>query len=283
VSGAPTYAQRRLGGELRQLRTKAGMSLEGAAATFAWSKSKLSRIETAKLAISRHDMARLAILYGASPTESARLSNWASRKSRRYTWWSEYSDVVSATYEEFISLENEASAIHLANSSVIPGLLQSRGYAHTVTTGGPFIPDPDIAEALVDIRMKRQSVLTDGRLVLVSATVSEAALLMDLGSPDLLREQLDHLLEIGNLPNVDIRVVPLNSAYGAFIGGLTLFDFDHELEPSVVYAEYHGGMAPKESDREVRQYRRHIRHIHDHALFPEESRRMISLRLKELE
>ncbi|WP_424642185.1 helix-turn-helix domain-containing protein [Embleya sp. AB8] len=282
MSAVPTYAQRRLGGELRQLRAKAGLSLEGAAGAFHWSKSKLSRIETAKLPISRHDMNRLAILYGASAEELARLENWAARKPQSYTWWSEYSDVISSTYEEFITLEAQATEIHLVNSSVVPGILQVRGYAHAITTSGPFIPDPDIADALVDVRLKRQSVLTEASPVLVSATLSATALHINLGDPRLLREQLRHLLEVGDLPNVEMRIIPLDSPLGAFIGGLTLFEFEHKQEPSVVYIEYHGGMTPKESNREVRQYRRHIQHLHQNALSPDESRKLINRRLEDL-
>jgi transcriptional regulator with XRE-family HTH domain len=278
----PTYAQRRLGGELRQLRSKAGLSLEAVAGKFNWSKSKLSRIETAKLSISRHDMSRLAILYGASIEEIARLENWATRKAHPYAWWDEYSDIVSSSYEEFISLEAQAAEIRLVNSNVVPGLLQARGYAHAITTSGPFIPDPDIADALVDVRMKRQDVLTEENPVLVSATMSATALHIDLGDPRLLQEQLRHLLEIGELPNVEIRIIPLNSPLGAFIGGLTLFEFDHRQEPSVVYIEYHGGMTPKESDREVRQYRRHIQHLHENALPPHASKELITQRLGSL-
>jgi transcriptional regulator with XRE-family HTH domain len=278
----PTYAQRRLGGELRQLRAKAGLSLEGAAGAFCWSKSKLSRIETAKLPISRHDISRLAKLYEASDEEIARLENWAARKTQSYMWWNEYSDVVSSAYEEFISLEEQATDIQLVNSSVVPGLLQARGYAHAITTSGPFIPDPDIVDALVDVRMKRQRVLTGDNPVTVSATISATALYVDPGEPTLLRDQLRHLLTIGSLPNVEIKVIPLDSPLGAFIGGLTLFEFDHEHEPSVVYVEYHGGMIPKESDREVRQYRRHIEHIHQHALSTLDSQKLIAERLENL-
>lgn len=275
MTTAPTYAQRRLGSELRRLRNRAGLSLEEVASAFSWSLSKLSRIENAKLSISPVDLNRLAIHCNATDDELARLANWSTQKARPSRWWKSYSSMINTTYEEFISLEDQAAHIHLVDASVIPGILQSRGYAHAITNSGPFIPDPDIAEILVEVRMRRQQLLTGKNAIRVSATLSASALQITMGSARVLNEQLDHLLAISNLANVELRIVPLDSPLAAFNGGLTLFDFDHEHEPSIVYIEYHGGMTYQEGTREVRRYRRYIEYLHQHALPAAESRQLL--------
>jgi len=259
------------------------LSLDEAAGAFAWSLSKLSRIETAKLSISPVDLNRLAIHCGATDDELARLANWVNQKPQAARWWKNYSDTINATYEEFISLEAQAAHIHVVDSSVIPGLLQSRNYAHAVTNCGPYIPDPDVAETLVEVRMKRQELLTRKDAARLAVTISATALQIDMGLPDLLNGQLKKLVEMSEFPNIDMRIVPLDSPFSVFRGGLTLFDFDHEHEPGIIYIEYHGGMTLQEESREVRRYRRHIEHLHNNAMTPEESRRLLVDKMRSLQ
>lgn len=282
VPTAPTYAQRRLGSELRRLRTRAGLKLEETASAFTWSLSKLSRIETAHLSISPLDMTRLAKYCGATDDELARLTNWATQRPHPSRWWKEYSSAINSTYEEFISLEDQARHIHLVDSNVIPGLFQAQSYARAITECGPFVPDPDIIDVLVEVRMARKRLIFGDDAVKVSATMSATALQINMGSPSILNDQLNHLLKVSNLPNIDLRIMPTSSPCGAFNGGLTLFDFEIEHEPSVVYIEYQGGMTAREETREVRRYRRHIDHLHQCSLSVEASHQVIIDHLERL-
>ncbi|MYW03772.1 DUF5753 domain-containing protein [Streptomyces sp. SID3343] len=144
----------------------------------------------------------------------------------------------------------------------------------------PFVPDPDQAEALVRVRMRRQKLLTDD--VAVSVTIAAALLYVYTGGRHVLEGQLRHLLELGELPNVEIRVIPFESAACPIEGGITVFDFDNEHEPSVAVSEDQGGLAIRDGDIEIRRYRRALDHLKSHALTPADTQSFIRRRLEEL-
>ncbi|MYW03773.1 helix-turn-helix domain-containing protein [Streptomyces sp. SID3343] len=66
----PTYARRRLGLELKRLRLRVNLTGESVTETCGWSHTKIVRIETAKVSLSRHDLGKLCGLYDASESES---------------------------------------------------------------------------------------------------------------------------------------------------------------------------------------------------------------------
>ncbi|MEU8137220.1 helix-turn-helix domain-containing protein [Streptodolium elevatio] len=281
MPATPSYARRRLGAALKSLRGGTGMSLENVAEVCGWDKSKLSRIENARVSLSRHDLHKLIDLYEAPCEELRRLETWME-DSRGPRWWTEYADILTAPYEELISLEGEASTIYTVNSCLIPGLLQSSAYAHATIMGSPFVPDIDDADALTQLRMKRQRILTGESPVEFTAIVSEASLHAEIGGVEVLRGQLEHLLVLGRLQNVQIRVVPFSATASTLVGAFTLVDFAGASEPSVVYVEYHGGAQFKDGERDVRRYRRSVEHVCGHALGGDESLQLIASRLEAL-
>ncbi|MYW00575.1 DUF5753 domain-containing protein [Streptomyces sp. SID3343] len=179
-------------------------------------------------------------------------------------------------------MESQCSGILAANAGLILGLLQTRGYATALIGSGSMIPDPDRAEALVDIRMKRQRILQGENPTTVRALVSESALGCEIGGRDVLRGQLAHLLELIELPNVTIQVLLTSSPASAYNGGLTMFDFSGPHDPSALFIEYHGGMLIKEDDRDLRRYRRHIEYLFADALSTDESRSHIAARMRSI-
>ncbi|MFF7246810.1 helix-turn-helix domain-containing protein [Embleya sp. NPDC008237] len=275
----PTYARRRLGAELRRLRVRAALTGESVAETCGWSHTKVVRIETAKVSLSRHDLSRLCGLYEATEDETARLEGWRE-DTRGSRWWLEYESILSARLQEYISLEAQASSIHAAGSSVMPGLLQSRGYAQALFDTAPLVPDPDEADVLLEVRMRRQKLLAGD--VTVSVTMAAALLYVYTGGREVLRGQLEHLLKIGKLPNVELHVVPFESASRPIEGGITLFDFASAHEPSVAVSEHQGGLVIRDGDIEVRRFRRILDHLKMHALSAEATESLIRRRLEEL-
>ncbi|WP_436777001.1 helix-turn-helix domain-containing protein [Yinghuangia sp. YIM S09857] len=281
MAGAPNYARRRLGSEMRRLRLEADLSGEDAADACGWDKSKISRIENARVAVSRHDLHVLCRLYGADTGASTRLEGWLT-DTRGPRWWSGYTDVISSSYEELIELEGQASEIRTANANLVPGLLQCKSYAAAVFSTGPMIPDPDRADALLEVRMKRQRVLAREDPVKLTAVIAESVLRCEIGGRAGLADQLRHLLEVGSQPNVRIRVLPSASTASAFIGGITLFDFPDNDDLGVLFIEYHGGMLVKDDGRDIRRSRRHLDYLFANALSEEASRQHIAGRLKDL-
>ncbi|WP_406285833.1 helix-turn-helix domain-containing protein [Embleya sp. NBC_00896] len=276
----PSHARRRLGVELRRLRTEAALTVDQVVRRLEWSRTKLIRIESAKVSLTRHDLLRLCHLYDADKDEVRRVEGWLE-ETNSFRWWQAYSHVMTATLEEFIALESQAARIHTANSGVFPGLLQAPEYARSVFDAGPHVPDPDAADALVELRVRRQRILDEEDVEIV-ATIGAGLLYAEVGGPDVLREQLRHLTAVMDRPNVEVRVIPFSAQRAVLTGGIVLFDFPEDVDPSVVYTEYEAGMDAKDSVLDVRRFRRLLNHLRSSALSPEDTRKCIATRLEDL-
>ncbi|MYW00351.1 helix-turn-helix transcriptional regulator [Streptomyces sp. SID3343] len=282
MANSPNYARRRLGTELRRLRGHAGLSAEEAAAACGWgNKSKVSRIETAKISVVAHDLRKLAAVYGVEAEALDSLMACLDDTQVR-RWWTDYADVLNVSYADFIGLEAEASDLRMANSVLFPGLLQSEQFARAIIAEGPLVADPETIDALVEVRMRRQRLLTDLPGVPLTAVVGEATLHVEVGGRDVLRGQLRHVLELSELAHVGVYVIPFSRTAASFIGGMTLMAFSESNDPGMLFIEYHGGMESRDSTREVRRYRRKFDFLQQSALSPDQSRELIQKRLESL-
>lgn len=281
MPATPTYARRRLGTELRRLRNESHSTVDAVAQACGWSRWKVIRIEAGQSSVSRHDLHVLCRLYEAGKEDSARLERWLE-DGRDHRWWREYGEVIGAGLEEYLSLESQASEITVANMAVFPGLVQSETYSHAVTHAIPFTPDPDIAAAVVEVRMRRQRILHGEDPTSLTAVVGEALFLCETGGRDVLRDQTAHVLAICELPNCEVQIVPLTATSVALTGGITLFDFPDPQDPAVAYAEHPSGLVAKDGTIAVRRHRRMVDHLKANALSPEDTRAYLVARLEEL-
>ncbi|MFI6583574.1 helix-turn-helix domain-containing protein [Embleya sp. NPDC050493] len=276
----PGYARRRLGAKLKEGRKRLGWTLDQVATEFGWDGSKVSRIENAKSPVSRHDMVKLGTLYGFSPADLDAMEAWREN-GRDVQWWTGYRDILTRAHEELISLENEASRIVTATSSWIPGLLQVPDYARAIMAATPFVTDPDDASALVEIRTRRQRILTETSPVEYTALLGEALLHAQIGSLDVHREQLAHLLRVGDLANVEVLIAPFTAPF--LIGGeCSILEFAAPDDPSVVYVEYQDGAEFRETPRDVARFGRKLAHAREACTTAEASRALIQARLDAL-
>lgn len=281
VAMAPINARRRLGEQLQRLRKANGYTGEDVARELGWSGTKVSRIESGKVGVDHAAIRRLCGLYDVAADKAAELLGLLE-DTRDDRWWLEYQDVMTSRLEEYISAEASAASITVANASLIPGLLQTRAYNTLLTEGGAFSLDPEMVLTYVEIREKRQRVLVAENPPEVNVTLSECALHMTLGNTAVFRGQLGRLLELSELDHVEIRLLPNASPIAPFLGALTLFDFPDASDASVVAVEYEGDMVFKDSPRDVRAYRRKLKHLRDHALAPDESIALLKTRMSEL-
>jgi len=258
------------------------LSLDAVSEAVAWNKSKLSRIETAKMPISHHDLHVLAPIYDTDAESLARLEEWIGQDTPGQRWWSEYTDVITSAYEDFISLEAHAAEVHTAHSSLVPGLLQSREYAHAVIHSGPFVPDPDSADALIEIRTKRQELVTSSSGTRVLAVIAESVLHNEFGGRRVLKEQLKQLLEMIALENVDLRILRHSSPHGVLVGAFTIFVFPDPRDTNMVFVEFQGGINLRDNTRDSKRYRRYLDHLSAVATAPNETKTLIRERLAEL-
>lgn len=210
ASASPTVRRRRLAAELRRLR---GPRTGGTVAkALGWSPAKISRYELGQSSFPLDEVEKLLDYYEVSEPSRGQLLALAAEANRR-GWWEEYSDVLAPEYMEFIGLEAEADTMAHWQVGVVPGLLQTEDYARELNVGyQSAIPTPPgILERLVQVRMIRQELLTRDPPLRLSVVIDEAVLLRKIGGASLMNAQLRHLIGASDLPNVELRVMPLSN------------------------------------------------------------------------
>ena len=131
VPGSPTVRRRRLAAELREIRESKGKSGDAVAAALRWSPSKISRYERAKTGLQPREVERLLDYYEITGPRRELLLALAADATQK-GWWEDYGDSLSADYQQFIGLEDEASEIAVWDVYVLPGLFQTEAYARHI-------------------------------------------------------------------------------------------------------------------------------------------------------
>jgi transcriptional regulator with XRE-family HTH domain len=279
---SPTVRRRRLAAELRRLRALAEVTQQQAAAHLGCTQAKIGRFETAKRSPSVADVSGLLDFYRVEGAERQKLMNLA-RDARKRGWWHSYSDVLPEWYETYVGLEAEASSIHTYESEAIPGLLQTQEYAYAITKSTLIRADDEAIARRVELRMQRKQRVTGENPLDLWAVVGEAALRRSVGSRQVLRNQLEHLLKLVEQPNITLQVMPLDAeAYPAQAGPFVILRYSNRVDPDVVYLETHVGGLYLERENELSKYVAMMDHLRAHAVDPEGSIRMINERIGEL-
>jgi transcriptional regulator with XRE-family HTH domain len=235
AASGPTVLRIALGSQLRRLRDAAGVTREVAGDAIRASTAKISRLELGRVGFKERDVADLLTLYGVvDPAERSTFLALAGRANNPGCWH-RYADLLPTWFETFLGLEQAASVIRTYELQFVPGLVQTRDYARAVTSLGHT--DPEEVERRTELRIRRQEILIGGGPTLW-AVVDEAALRRNIGSPALMRAQLDHLIEMNRLPNVSLQIAPLRYGGHAAAGGpFTILRFDEPDLPDIVYLE----------------------------------------------
>ncbi|QKW37838.1 helix-turn-helix domain-containing protein [Actinomadura sp. NAK00032] len=253
VQQSPSVRARQLGRELRGLRTRAGVTIDQVAAEMNWSTAKVSRIETAYTLITVADLNRLLAFYGVDEPTAERYKKLA-RAARQRGWWESYGDTLLKPYAAFIGLEADAKAMYCYNIAIVHGLLQTPDYARaTASSVIPALPPGEI-DRIVEVRMKRQSRLHSFDPIELVAVLDEGVLRRRIADVAVMRGQLAHLLDVSALPNVQIRVIPLERGYARGLGDFALLKFQEPAYPEVVYIEQMAGSLIVEDEAQVFTY-----------------------------
>ncbi len=236
--GGPTVLRMLLGAQLRRLREARGISREDAGYEIRASRSKISRLEHGRVGFKERDVADLLVLYGVSDErERAALESLAERANVQ-GWWAKYHDILPDWFEIYIGLEQAASLLRSYDLQFVPGLFQTEDYARAVTVLGHRSARPEDIEHRVALRLARQDLLTCPEPPTVWTVVDEAALRRPIGGPEVMRGQLEHLIEISDLQNVVLQVVPFRHGGHAAAGGaFTILRFAERDLADVVYLE----------------------------------------------
>ncbi|WP_369212901.1 helix-turn-helix domain-containing protein [Streptomyces flavofungini] len=277
----PAVRRRQLGAELRALRGTAALTSSQAAASLGWHQSKVSRIETGRSGVKTSDVQRLLDLYEVRDPQLrdllVALSGNDDAGEGRHHWWKAYRDLLTADYRDFISLESQASRMRTLETTVVPGLLQTRDYARAVTraaVGG--LPDAQV-DALVEVRLARQDVLRAEPPLRLSVVLDEAVLRRPVGGPEVFAGQLARLLEVAKLPQVRLQVLPFTSGeHVGLIGPFVIFSFPNISDLDVVVLDHLTSSLCLERKEDLRAYTEAFNSLQDRALSPEDSEEFIA-------
>lgn len=210
--------RRELGSLLRSLRLGTGLTAEQVAERIGVSRSKVSRLENGRRGARQDDIAQLCDLYRATDEQRARLGELAARGKER-VWWQSL-NLPYADYE-YIGLEAEAESISDYGLALVPGLLQTPDYARAlVQANAPVLP-PRVVEERVQARMARQRLIASNEGPAFVAVLDESVLHRVVGSPLVMLGQLKQLIEMTQLQNVTIQVVPYDA--GVVPAGVSKF------------------------------------------------------------
>jgi hypothetical protein len=225
ASGSPTVRRRRLAAELRRLRGhRTGNEVSRA---IGWSPTKISRAESGHERIPPSEVGKLLDYYEVEDPLRGRLLELAEDAAQR-GWWEDYADALTPQFLEFIGLEAEAVSSLQWQADTVPGLLQTEDYAGQLMTAYETVfPTtlPSMLDRILRARMLRQARLIQEPVLQLSVIIDEAVLLRRIGDRGTMHAQLERIVNVADLPNIDLRVLPLNRKIALVAGSFVIMSF----------------------------------------------------------
>ncbi|CAM3931308.1 helix-turn-helix transcriptional regulator [Nocardiopsis rhodophaea] len=279
---SPTLRLRRLAAQLKQSREKAKLTVSQAGESLGWTASKISKIETTETKrITAADLDRLLDLYKVTDPAKRAAMHALARDAKERGWWSKYREVFGS--QALPDFEAEASVIRAFEGLVIPGLLQTPAYAHALFEGGRYTGPEDI-ERRVHARMARRDILTRFQPVHLRVVMDEAALRRMIGGPEVMAEQLRHLLYMAKLPNVDLQLLPFAAgSHAALVAPFSILEFPERSDPPIVHVGTVTDSVFFEQPGDVERYNATFGDIQGTAISTAQTARFISDLLTSLE
>jgi transcriptional regulator with XRE-family HTH domain len=227
-----------LGSQLRRLREGRGVSRQEAGYVIRASESKISRMELGRVSFKERDVADLLTMYGVADESEREALLRLAREANAPGWWHRYGDVLPNWFQTYVGLEEAASLIRTYELQFVPGLLQSEAYAREVIRlGNADAPSHEIDQR-VELRMQRQQRLTAPTAPRLWAILDEAALRRPIGGPEVMRGQVEHLINVSKMSNVTVQVMPFKfGGHAAEGGAFSILRFPEPDLPDVVYVE----------------------------------------------
>jgi transcriptional regulator with XRE-family HTH domain len=245
--------RRRIGILLRQYREAAGLTIAQVAEELDCSGPKVSRVETAKVPAQRRDVRDMLNFYGVTDDQRQEIMDLL-RDAKTPGWWDQYTDQLPKKYSTFIGFEADAAVCRTYEPLVIPGLLQTEEYARA--TIRKTLPDatPEDIDARVEVRMRRQGVLTKAQPMRLRTVVTELALRQQVGPRATMHAQYQRLIELAQLPNVSLQVHSFNGALACTTGPFIMIEFRDRADKGAIYVENAAGDLYLEKPHQLERY-----------------------------
>jgi len=270
-----TARSRRLAVELKEFREAAGLNGDQVAEEMGWSVAKVYRMEGDKVRILPRDVTRLLRLYQVTG-EQAEAVLELSRQARVKGWWHQYSGAIPEWFQFYVGLEAATNVMHSYDAELVPGLLQSEDYARAIMATAPD-PGTEETDRQMAVRMERQKRLTSESPLALWAVLNEAVIRRIVGGPAVTSAQLRHLVQMSELSNVTVQVLPFDAgAHPAMHGSFKVMRFPEEVDPDVVYLEAQTSALYLEGTEDVDRYSLMFDHLRAQALSPGASRDLMA-------
>lgn len=267
----PTVASGRLARELRNHRERAGLSQETVAEEMGWAESKLYRIENDKSRVLVRDVKRLLDRYDVHGEEGDALLELA-RLAREPQWWHEFSGAIPEWFQVYVVLEASASDLFGYQAELVHGIMQTERYTRAILSTAPVDDGEEEIENKIKVRARRQARLTGDDPLRAWLVLSESVIRRTVGGPEVMREQIEHLIHLAELRNVTLQVLPFDTGeHPAMHGAFSLLKFPNRGDPDKVYLEEQIGGFYTQKPPEVDRYARTFDHLRARALGPEQT------------
>jgi len=285
MSGKPTIERVQVAAMLRSMREEAGITREQSAQALGCTTSKIGDLETGRSAPKVAELDRLLDLYRVAGAERSELLEFA-RASRRRKPRSKYAAVVVPHGQRRVAdLEAQALASTFFSGELVPGILQTEGYAETTLCWANANSEAEV-QRLLELRMGRKAALTrtDRESLRYWCILGEAALRTNVGGPAVMREQIAHLVETNRTrENVVIQILPLGAGTHALLGEtVTLYRFPPPAS-AILRFDMHSRDTLSDREADVALAAHHLDLVRAMALGREESTRFMESVLRELE
>ncbi|MFI6179341.1 helix-turn-helix domain-containing protein [Nonomuraea sp. NPDC051191] len=234
----PTALRILLGSQLRKLREAKNVSREEAGHLIRGSESKISRMELGRVGFKERDVSDLLTLYGVVDPQARAAVLDLVATANEPGWWHRFNDVLPTWFQAYVGLEEAAARIRTYEVQFVPGLLQTKEYARAVVTAGAAgIATEEIARR-VDLRLERQRIFDRPDGPIFWAVIDEAALRRPIGGVEVMRAQLEHLIDLMRQPSITIQIMPFSfGGHSAEGGAFSVLRFPDRDLPDVVYVE----------------------------------------------
>ena len=269
-----------IGNELRQARIRAGKTQSEASKALGCSQPKITYLETGRTQQQPEEVTKLLRSFGSDVAHVDRMASLAGRADHG-TWWAPFSDVVPDWLKTFVGLEGLATSEFSYEPILLPGLLQTPQYAEALLVNHLRVPIVD-TERVVKLRLERQARITEADHPLrFTAVIEESVLDRLVGGREVMREQLQHLLDLSERNNITLHVMPLAVAvHDGLEGEFILLEFAEAL--SIGYVEFPDGTVYVQDQDQVAAYTKAAERMCAAALSPHDSVKAIKSRLARL-
>jgi transcriptional regulator with XRE-family HTH domain len=279
----PTVRRRIVGAQLRRLREASGVSRREAGASIGVGESRLGRIEAGRAGLEEHEVKQLLELYGIHDSQERDALLALAREANRPGWLQAFSGAMPAWFRPYVDLEEAAQVIRTYEVQFIPGLLQTEEYARAVVAHGLSEPPADEVARRVELRLRRQRILTASNPTRLWAVIDEAALWRPIGGSEVSRAQLRALLDAARLQNITVQVMPFRvGGHAGEAGAFTILRFPEPELHDIAYLEQLTGAMYLERDDDMDHYGAAMERLCVQSASPEESMDLISKIIREI-